>query len=184
MGTRLASSKSPDAYSVLVYSKGPWILHMIREMLRQPGTRDPDARFIAFLHGLESKYTRQALSTEQFQREVEAVMTPKMDLEGGRSMEWFFDEYVRGTGIPRYKVEFSNRRGEKGLQVRGRLMQSGVPRSFIAPVPLYAAAGPGRTVYLGTVTTSGEETSFSFNTQSEARKILIDPHMTLLCIPE
>lgn len=183
LGTRLASSKSPAAYSSLVYSKGPWILHMIREMLRQSG-REPDARFIALLHGVEAKYARQALSTEQFQREVEAVMTPKMDLEGGHSMEWFFDEYVRGTGVPRYKVEFANRRGEKGLQVRGKLLQSGVPRSFVAPVPLYAAAGPGRSVYLGTVVTSGEETAFSFASQSEVRKILIDPHMTLLCIPE
>jgi Peptidase family M1 domain len=184
MGPRLSSSKSPDAYGVLVYMKGAWILHMIREMLRQPGVRDPDARFIALLRNMETKYTRKALSTEQFQRELEGVMTPQMDLEGGRSMEWFFDEYVRGTGVPHYKVEFSNRRGEKGIQIHGKLLQYGVPRSFIAPVPLYAAAGPGRTIYLGTVVTTGEETAFSFNSQVEARKILIDPRMTLLCIPE
>jgi hypothetical protein len=184
MGSRLSSSKSPDAYGVLVYMKGAWILHMIREMLRQPGARDPDARFIALMHGMEAKYARKALSTEQFQKEVEAVMTPKMDLEGGRSMEWFFDEYIRGTGVPRYKVEFSSRRGEKGFQIRGKLLQSGVPRSFIAPVPLYLAAGPGRSIYLGTVVTSGEETAFSFSSQTDARKILIDPRMTLLCILE
>jgi hypothetical protein len=136
------------------------------------------------MHGMEAKYARKALSTEQFQKEVEAVMTPKMDLEGGRSMEWFFDEYIRGTGVPRYKVEFSSRRGEKGFQIRGKLLQSGVPRSFIAPVPLYLAAGPGRSIYLGTVVTSGEETAFSFSSQTDARKILIDPRMTLLCILE
>ncbi len=184
MGTRLSSSKSPGTYDVVVYSKGAWIFHMLREMLRQPNSRDPDARFVALLRTLAAKYAQRALSTEQFQKEVEAVMTPKMDLEGGRSMEWFFEEFVRGTGIPRYKAEFAVRRTEKGYQVHGKLLQSGVPRSFIAPVPLYLGSSPGHSVYLGTVLTSGDETSFSFNTQAAPRKLLIDPHMTLLCVPE
>lgn len=184
MGSRLSSSKSPDAYDVIAYSKGAWIFHMLREMLRQPNSHDPDARFIALLHTLGTKYAQSALSTEQLQKEVEAVMTPKMDLEGGHSMDWFFEEYVRGTGIPRYKVEFNVRHLEKGFQVRGKLLQFGVPRSFIAPVPLYIGSSPSHSVFLGTVITSGEETSFSFHTQSDPRKILIDPHMTLLCVPE
>jgi hypothetical protein len=184
MGSRLSSSKSPGAYDVVVYSKGAWIIHMLREMLRQPNSRDPDARFIALLRTLATRYAQQALSTEQLQKEVEAVMTPNMDLEGGRSMEWFFEEFVRGTGIPRYKAEFTVHRTEKGFQVRGKLLQSGVPRSFIAPVPLYVGSSPAHSVYLGTVLTSGDETSFSFNTREETRKLLIDPHMTLLCVPE
>jgi hypothetical protein len=111
-------------------------------------------------------------------------MTKSMDLEGGRSMEWFFAEYVRGTGIPRYKVQFAAKRTEKGFQIRGKLLQSGVPESFIAPVPLYASTGVGRTFYLGTVTASGDETPFTFLSSAEPRKLLIDPHMTLLCVPE
>jgi hypothetical protein len=119
----------------------------------------------------------------QFQREVEAVMTPKMDLEGGRSMEWFFDEYVRGTAIPHYKVSFSSRRTDKGFQVSGKLLASGVPHSFIAPVPLFVS-GSGHGVFLGTVIATAGETPFSFYTQTDPRKLLIDPHMTLLCVPE
>lgn len=184
MGTRLNSSKSPDTYEEIIYSKGPWIIHMLHEMLRQPNSKDPDARFIALLHTLITKYAQKPLATEQFQREVEAVMTPKMALEGGHSMDWFFEQYVRGTGIPHYKVEFTSRHAEKGFQVRGKLHQSGVPRSFIAPVPLYVSAGSGRSVFLGTVITSGEETSFSFTSAADTRKLLIDPHMTLLCIAE
>lgn len=184
MGSRLSSSKSPDAYDAVIYTKGSWVIHMLREMLRQPNSREPDARFIALLHTLDTRYAQRAFSTEQFQKEVEAVMTPKMDIEGGRSMEWFFEEYVRGTGIPRYRVEFTSRRTEKGFLVRGKLLQSGVPRSFVAPVPLYAAPGAGKSVFLGTVLASGEETSFSFTTQADPRKLLIDPRMTLLCIPE
>src|SRR5208282_791679 len=178
------SSKSPDAYDIVIYSKGAWVFHMLREMLREPNSRDPDARFIALLNTLAVKYAQKALSTEQLQKDIEAVMTPRMDLEGGRSMEWFFEQYVRGTGIPRYKVEFTSRRTENGFQVRGKLVQSGVPRSFIAPVPLYLGSGVGRSTLLGTVITSGDDTPFSFTTRSEPRKIQIDPRLTLLCVPE
>ncbi|MGB7848263.1 MAG: M1 family aminopeptidase [Candidatus Acidiferrum sp.] len=184
MGTRLASSKSPDAYDVVIYSKGAWVIHMLRQMLRQPNSHEPDARFVTLLNTLATKYAQKALSTEQLQLEIEALMTPAMDLEGGRSMEWFFEQYVRGTGIPRYRVEFTTHRTEKGFQVRGKLSQFGVPRSFIAPVPLYASSSAGHSVFLGTVVTSGPETSFSFNAQAEPRKVLIDPHMTLLCVSE
>ncbi len=184
MGSRLSSSKSPNAYEVVVYSKGPWIFHMLREMLRQTNARDPDERFITLLRTLVTNYAQRALSTEDLQREVEGVMTPRMDLEGGHSMEWFFEQYVRGTGVPHYKVEFVTRRTEKGFQIRGKLIQSDVPRSFIAPVPLYISTGAGRSVFLGTVATSGEETPFSFRSQIDARKLLIDPRMTLLCVAD
>jgi len=107
-----------------------------------------------------------------------------MDLEGGRSMEWFFAEYVHGTGIPHYKVQFTSRSTEKGFQIRGKVLQSGVPNSFVAPVPLYGSTAVGRTFYLGTVTVTGEETNFTLTSTSEPRKLLIDPHMTLLCVPE
>jgi hypothetical protein len=184
LGTRLTSSKSPNGFQEVIYGKGAWVIHMLRELLRQPGAKNPDARFIALLHTLASKYAYRALSTADLQREVEAIMTPSMDLEGGRSMEWFFEQWVRGTGIPRYRVEFSTHSSENGYVVRGRLFQEDVPRSFIAPVPLYAGTSSGHTTFLGTVVADKPETSFHFTTPSEPRKIVIDPQTTLLCIAQ
>jgi hypothetical protein len=183
LGSRLNSSKSPAAYEEIVYSKGSWIMHMMREMLRQPGNRNPDARFMALLQTLVTKYAYRALSTDDLRHEVEAVMTPAMDLEGGRSMEWFFEEWVRGTGIPHYRVEFTAHQTEKGYQIRGKLFQTGVPRSFIARVPLYDG-GAGHGALLGTVVAAGPETSFHFVTANAPRKIVVDPQMTLLCTSE
>ena len=183
LGTRLTSSKSPEGFEQVIYSKGSWVIHMLREMLRQPGAKDPDARFVALLHTLASKYAYRALSSTDLQREIEAVMTPGMDLEGGRSMEWFFEDWVRGTGVPHYRVEFSVHHSEKGFLVRGKLFQNGVPRSFIAPVPLYANAG-GHSSQLGVVVAAGPETGFQFTTQAAPVKITIDPRMTLLCVSE
>ncbi|HXM96986.1 MAG TPA: M1 family aminopeptidase [Candidatus Dormibacteraeota bacterium] len=180
-GSRLNSSKSPYGYETVIYAKGAWVIHMLREMLRQPGTTNPDARFNALLKTISEKYAYRAFTTEDFQREVEAVMTPKMDLEGGRSMEWFFDQWVKGTGVPHYQVEFTARRATTGYQIRGKLLQTGVPRSFIASVPIYAAGGAGKNVLLGNIIASGPETAFHFNVPAPPHKILIDPQMTLLC---
>jgi len=182
LGNRLTSSKSPEGFEQVIYSKGSWVVHMLREMLRQPGAKNPDARFTALLRALAAKYAYRALSTKDLQHEVEAVMTPEMDLEGGRSMEWFFEEWVRGTGIPHYRVEYTAHRTEKGYLVRGKLFQTGVPRSFITAVPLYADSGAGQ--YVGTVVAAGPETAFHFVTQTSPRKLVMDPHMTLLWTTE
>jgi peptidase M1-like protein len=184
LGGRLNSSRSPEGFDDLVYSKGAWVIHMLRELLRQPGSKNPDARFVALLQTLSQKYANRALSTDDLQHEVENVMTPSMDLEGGHSMEWFFEQWVRGTGIPHYRVEFSAHRGEKGYLVRGKLFQTGVPRSFLAHVPLYAGGGAGAKTFLGTVIATGPETSFSFLAPDAPRRILIDPQVTLLCTSE
>jgi hypothetical protein len=184
LGARLTSSKSPEGFEQVVYGKGSWVIHMLREMLRQPGAKDPDARFVALLRTLAGKYAYRALSSADLQREIEAVMTPGMDLDGGRSMEWFFDDWVRGTGVPHYRVEFSVHHAEKGFMVRGKLFQTGVPRSFLAPVPLYANTSGGHPALLGVVIAGGPETPFHFTSQTEPRKILIDPRMTLLCVTE
>jgi hypothetical protein len=67
--------------------------------------------------------------------------------------------------------------------IRGKLLQTGVPRSFIASVPLYAVSAAGRE-FLGTVVAAGFETSFHFLAPNQPRKIIIDPQMTLLCTTE
>jgi hypothetical protein len=184
LGSRLSSSKSPEGFEEVIYPKGSWVIHMLREMLRQPDSKNPDARFIALLHTLASKYAYRALSTADLQREIEAIMTPHMDLEDSHSMDWFFEEWVRGTGIPRYHVEFTVHRNEKGYLIRGKLLQRGVPRSFIASVPLYANASAGHPFFLGVVTAAGPETSFHFTADAAPHKIIIDPQMTLLCVAE
>jgi len=184
LGMRLSSSKAPSAYEDVIYSKGSWVIHMLREMLRQPGAKNPDARFMALLQKLAATYAQRALSTDDLRHEVESVMTHAMDLEGGRSMEWFFDEWVRGTGIPHYRVEFTSHRTEKGFVLRGKLIQSDVPHSFIANVPLFAAGVAGHDTFLGVVTATGPETPFQFTAETVPHRIVIDPRMTLLCTTE
>jgi len=180
LGTRLDSSKTPSGFETVVYGKGLWVFHMIREMLRDPKSKNPDARFVSFLISLQNQYAYRAMTTEDLQRELETVMTPAMAIEGRRSMEWFFSDWVRGAGLPHYKLEYSTKRSEKGFVIRGKLLQSGVPNSFVAPVPIYTASGD----YLGRIIAAGAETTFHFISAREPGKLVIDPQMTLLCVTD
>ncbi len=184
LGYRLSSSKSPDGFERVIYGKGAWVFHMIRMMLRQHDAKNPDALFLDLLHNLLLKYRYRALSTDDLQREIEAVLPPAMALEGGRSLDWFFDQWVRGTGIPHYKVTFAVHEQDGAFNVQGVLHQTGVPDSFLALVPLYSGAAGSKPIYLGTVETSGEQTRFQFVSPRRPHRVLIDPHYTLLCVPE
>ncbi len=181
LGYRLGSSKAPDAYNAIIYGKGSWVMHMIREMLRDPASRDPDARFRQLLQTVLTQYRFKALSTADFQHAVEQEMTPAMDLEGDHTMNWFFQEWVKNTGIPHYSLEYETRRARREFIIRGRLRQAEVDDLFTAAVPIYAAQLGRPPERLGVVVTTGGETEFRFVTHFRPSRLLIDPDLTLLC---
>jgi len=180
-GTRLTSSKAPSAYEAITYGKGTWVIHMLREMMRDPRAGDPDGRFRELLRAMQTDYRFRALSTADFQREVEQRMTAAMDLENTHSMDWFFAQWVRGSGIPHYSVDFQVRPHGREFAVTGRLLQTGVDDIFTAAVPLYGGKSGGKLERLGVVLTTGTETRFHFVARNRPPRILIDPQLTILC---
>ncbi len=130
LGYRLRSAKAPDAYERIIYGKGTWVIHMLREMLRDPAAKAPDARFEAMLRSVLTEHRFQAVDAADLQRAAEKQMTPGMDLEGNKKLDWFFDEWVRQTGIPRYSVEFQARARGQEFAVSGKLKQDNVPGLF------------------------------------------------------
>jgi len=139
-GLRLSSNKHPRSYNEIVYKKGGWILHMIRQMLYDPRhTEDPDGRFIMMMHDLTSTFHNQAISTGDFKRILEQHMTDDMDIDGNGTMDWFFNSWVHGTGIPHYTLKHTiTKTGQPGVfEFSGVLRQSGVPKDFRMMVPLF-----------------------------------------------
>jgi hypothetical protein len=183
LGPRLGSLKVADAYTTLIYGKGTWVMHMLREMLRDPsaaGGKDPDARFRELLRSILAEHRFRPLSTADFQHAIEQHMTAAMDLEGARNMNWFFDQWVRGTDLPRYSVKFDVKPRGNAFVVSGRLEQLGTEDAFTAAVPLYAARVAGKPDRLGIVVTTGKETRFQFESRTRPTRIVIDPNLTLL----
>jgi aminopeptidase N len=65
LGRRLSTDKNPDAYSRLVYSKGAYVLHMLRMMFYNYNTKD-DSRFIAMMRDFATTHRGRGASTDDF----------------------------------------------------------------------------------------------------------------------
>ncbi|HUO34813.1 MAG TPA: M1 family aminopeptidase [Candidatus Acidoferrum sp.] len=184
LGYRLTTSASPSAYEIIVYDKGAWVMHMLRELMRDEKSKQPDARFDAFLQSVLIRYAYEPLTTSEFEAEAEKQMTPAMNLDGSGNLRWFFDQWVQGTGIPRYGVHFQAKPAGREFAVSGTLSQANVDDSFTERVPLYYSAGRGKLAYLGSIVTTGPQTHFHFLARERPDHLAIDPHMTVLCVTE
>lgn len=180
LGLRLNSSRSPNGYIQLIYSKGPWVMHMLRELLRDPRTGS-DAVFLGVLRDLAAHGGEHPLTTAEFEQRLEAVLPAYADLEKSGRLDWFFQQWVYETGIPRYKLSWQLRGSpQRGWRVEGTIEQSGVSNLFIMPVPVYAQTGDQLT-RLGTVVATGEKVAFRFPVKTKPEKLLLDPQLTVLC---
>jgi hypothetical protein len=138
-GFRLSSGKTYAAYQFLVYPKGAYILHMLRQMMYD--RPNGDKRFMAMMQDFIKSHYNQDVSTEDLKRTVEKFMTKQMDLDGNGKMDWFFNEYVYGTDMPSYRFEYQL--GDDGATLSGRITQSGVNDQFKMLVPVYVDNGKG-----------------------------------------
>ncbi|MEO8436734.1 MAG: M1 family aminopeptidase, partial [Pyrinomonadaceae bacterium] len=137
-GFRLSSGKTLAAYQFLVYPKGAYILHMLRQLMYD-SRKDGDKRFIVMMQDFIKSHYNQDVSTEDLKRTIEKHMTREMDVDRNGRMDWFFDQWVYGTDIPSYKFEYQI----TGDTISGRVTQSGVSKDFRMPVPVYIDLGKG-----------------------------------------
>jgi len=138
MGLRLSSSQSPAAYSRLIYEKGGFVLHMLRMLLIDPRASDPEARFRAMMREFTSKFDNGAASTEDFKAVAEKHMIPDMNLDKNGKLDWFFNQYVYGTGVPTYDFQYTvTDAGAGKWKLSGTVSQSGVPAGWKDVLPFY-----------------------------------------------
>jgi aminopeptidase N len=154
-GFRLNTFKNPGAYNKMVYPKGGYVLHMLRWMMYDPATGDKD--FIAMMKDFVQTYKDRNPYTEDFYEIVNKHMKPNMDLDGNRTMAWFFREWVYGTDIPRYDFEYKlSNNGDGTQQLTATLTQKDVGPNFKMIVPIYGDVD-GRMVLLGRARVAGPD---------------------------
>jgi Peptidase family M1 domain len=151
LGYRLQNAKTGENVTRgLIYPKGAYILQMIRFMLQDPRSQDPDVKFKQMMHEFTKTYANRIAGTEDFKAVVEKYMNPDMDLFGNHKMDWFFNQFVYGTDYPSYRFEHSFSTDVNGDTVLNfKLSQSGVGQNFAMPLPIYLEFDNGRTVRLG-----------------------------------
>jgi aminopeptidase N len=173
MGQRLSSAEYRGAYFYVVYNKGGWVLHMLRMMLHDPRNPEPDTRFINLMQEFTRTYHNQPASTEDFKAMVEKHMTPSMDLDGNRKMDWFFHQYVYGTGIPQYEFKYQLQDAGGGRwKLTGQVTQSAVPDGWKEMLPLYLNIG-GRTARVAFINVKERVTSFDLTLPAKPENVAI-----------
>lgn len=154
MGYRLYTDKTTDIPRRLIYPKGGFILHMVRMLMWDPKTGDE--RFKAMLREFVSAYANRTATTEDFKAMLEKHITPEMDIDGNRSMDWFFNQFVYGIALPSYKFSHTFEDDpQRGVVLNVSITQSNVDEDFRMRVPIYLELADGRVFRLGSAGMKG-----------------------------
>ena len=181
MGYRLDTAKTRGVTRSIIYTKGAFILHMIRMMMWDPKTGDE--AFSAMMKDFVKTYYNQNVSTQDFQRIVEKHITKDMDLDGNGKMDWFFREWVySGTAIPDYKLDYRFEPADKGVKLILKVTQSNVDENFKMRVPIYLDLD-GKIRRLGSVAITGNSTTDELPVilQSKPKKVMLCHYEDVLC---
>jgi aminopeptidase N len=164
-GWRASTGEVPSAYSSLLYSKGPLVLHMLRTLLRdQAGS---DQVFQDILRDFARTWRGGYASTSDFAAAV-ARHAPG-------DWSWFFDQWIDHTAIPSYRWSWSMSENMLILKVR----QSDVPDGFHMPVPVRIEDADG-TVERRVVNVTKAEETFSLALPRAPKGVVFDPDVAVL----
>ena len=151
-----------------VYSKGAWVLHMLRNVLG-------DSVFFASMNAYANDTTLMygTASTEDLQRNCETV--------SGRELDFFFDRWVFGEGYPMYTYRMTSEMDGAGYRATVRLRQTtGTtnPAYFVMPVEIrFLGSGLDSIV---TVWNDSADQAFSVLLPERPDSVQIDPHNRIL----
>jgi aminopeptidase N len=156
-GERVSNSKQGDVYSLLIYSKGAYVLHMLEMMYWNKA--DGEVPFKNSMQQFVKEYAGKAATTEDWKASMEKTMPKWLDLRGDGKLDWFFDEYVYGTELPHYTMTANFTVDDEGLtSAHLKLTQSNVSKTFVMKVPLYLELKNGETQRIANVVMHGDAT--------------------------
>jgi hypothetical protein len=193
-GTRLNCSHFPAGYNAISYGRGTWLFHMLRTMLRDAernrgghATNLSDAQadepFLRALSKARERFQERAINSREFLQVFEEELPPSLRYEGRKSLDWFYEGWVNGTALPHLElqsVKYAAKAG--GSAVSGTIVQKDAPQELVTVVPVYAVLA-GKNVLLGQVFADGPQTVFHFSAPAGTRKVVLDPHQTILTRP-
>jgi hypothetical protein len=181
MGERIASSETDGrSYQDLIYSKGGYVLHMLRMQLWDGRSADPDHNFKDMMQDYCKTFDNKAASTEDFKAIVEKHMSRSMDADGNQKMDWFFNQYVYGMGVPQYTFHSAvDYTADGKTHFKAELTRTGVPESWKEAIPLYAHIGD-KTVKMGNITVTHAKETVETTIQGKIDRITINDYEDLL----
>ena len=165
------------ARQALIYNKGPYAFHILRETFG-------DEKMFAFLKTLATEMAGQNIVSRDIQRVAEQSF--------GGTMEWFFDQWIRGIGIPQYSFKYGYRKDEDGTYiVEGKVKQRVVAglKKYVLDDVYYrgivpvVVIGRDKQEYRKRLLVEGAETDFVFKVSVEPMEITFNANGEILAQP-
>jgi hypothetical protein len=183
MGLRLISPRTPQAYQGVTYSKGAYVLLMLRSIMYADNVppEQHETAFVGMMHDYMAFYHDSPASTEAFKAVAEKHMTKQLDLQQNGRLDWFFSEWVYGTQIPRYALKYDIEPADGGkVKIHAEITQSEVDDHFAMFVPVFADFGSGM-VRLGQVAIAGNATrTVNFILDARPKKVALNYYKDVL----
>ncbi len=156
-------------YAAIVYQKGAYVMHMLRMMLYDFSKSVPegDARFVAMMCDFIERHRGGTVATEDFIGCVSRHF--------GEPMQWFFDQWVYGTEIPKVRFDHDVEKTDAGkfavdLEVRMEKVADG----FRLRVPFVMHFGKGQ-LYAGTIDAVAPKTRVTKIAPIKPKEVQINP---------
>ena len=133
LGNRVVYGDNGSDYQILVYSKGAWVMHMLRMLMIDLKSMNED-RFTAALGDFFTQYQGKRAST--------ADLRTVMERHAGADLGWFFKQWLYNPEIPTYRVAWKSEPADAGKhRVTLRVAQENVPGDFLMYVPVTVDLG-------------------------------------------
>jgi tetratricopeptide (TPR) repeat protein len=150
------------AYQSIVFHKGAMVFRMLRETLG-------NEKFDLLLHNFLQQYRGKNASIDDFEHLTSQV--------AGEPMRYFFAQWVEGTGVPEFSVDYQIIRTRAGkFRTRGTVKQS--LETLRMPVQLMLRAeGDNQTT---TIKIEGRSEDFDFESNGQPLEVIVDPNFRIL----
>jgi len=131
------------AWHASLYAKGPYVFHMMRSIWG-------DERLFSLFRKLMRENAGKEIVTHDIQKAAESVFGEKLD--------WFFDQWVRGIGIPEFELKYATKPAEGGSHVvTGEVTQRVLVSRRLQPKKILDGVAFQCVAYLSVTGKSGKE---------------------------
>lgn len=150
------------AYQSIVFYKGAMVFRMMRESLGKE-------QFRQLLHRFLEQYRNKNASIDDFERLTTQV--------AGRNMRYFFAQWVEGTGVPEFSVDYQIIRTRSGkFRTRGTIRQSFDNLKMPVELTLHSEGdSQTKVLYL-----EGRSEDFDFESSGQPISAEVDPNDKIL----
>jgi aminopeptidase N len=150
------------AYQSIVFHKGAMVFRMLRESMGKE-------KFDRLLHSFLEQYRGKNASIDDFEKLASQI--------AGENLRYFFAQWVEGTGVPEFTVDYQIIRTRSGkFRTRGTVKQT--LENLRLPVQLMLRAeGDNQTT---TTRIDGKSEDFDFESNGQPLEVIVDPNYKIL----